>query len=173
MPAIRIYGDPVLRKKARPARAFDKHLKGLVKEMVSTMREKDGVGLAAPQIGESVRLALVDPSGGEKDPYVLVNPEITFSSEEREDYEEGCLSVPDINLKVNRPSRVSVKAFDENGVEYVIENADGLLARALQHEIDHLDGILFVDRVSPVLRQLVAGKLKKLAKSHREAVSVS
>jgi len=173
MAEIRIYGDPVLRKKAKPVTAFDTHLKNLVREMIDTMREKDGVGLAAPQIGESVRIAVVDASGGEGVPSVLINPEITFFSEERGDYEEGCLSVPNINLKVNRPVRISFKALDENGREYSVENADGLLARAVQHEIDHLDGILFVDRASPLLRQLVSGKLKKLAKNRGETISVS
>ncbi|MBD3391525.1 MAG: peptide deformylase [Chitinivibrionales bacterium] len=173
MASIRIYGDPVLRKKAAAVEDFGPAFKKLVRTMSETMRREDGVGLAAPQIGESVRLAVVDASGGENDPYVLVNPEITFSSAEKEDFEEGCLSIPDINLKVNRPVRVSVRAQDENGDEYVIEEADGLLARALQHEIDHLNGILFVDRVSPVVRQLVAGKLKKLARSQRETASVS
>ncbi len=167
---VRIYGDPVLRKKAKETTAFDRDLKELVRDMIETMRQKDGVGLAAPQIGKSIRLAVIDATGGEKDPYVLINPEITYSSEEREDYEEGCLSVPDINIKINRPSRVSVKAFNENGEPYTIENADGLLARALQHEIDHLDGILFVDRASMVARQLISGKLKKLAKSRSEKI---
>jgi peptide deformylase len=173
MADIRIYGDPILRKNAAAVEKFDGKLKGLVKELAATMREKDGIGLAAPQIGHSLRMTVIDDSGGEKDPYILINPEITFFSEEREDFEEGCLSIPDINLKVNRPSRVSVTAFDEEGKQYTIEHAGGLLARALQHEIDHLDGILFVDRVSPVLRQLVAGKLKKLARTHREATSAA
>jgi len=173
MVSVRIYGDPILRKKAARVEHFDGKLKALVKELILTMRKQDGIGLAAPQIGESVRIAVIDDSGGEKEPYVLINPEITHFSEEREDFEEGCLSIPDINLKVNRPSKVSVTAYDEDGKQYSIENADKLLARAFQHEIDHLNGILFVDRASPVLRQLVAGKLKKLAKSHRETTSIT
>jgi peptide deformylase len=172
MEEVRIFGDPVLRKKAVPVAVFDESLKGLAHEMIEVMREKDGVGLAAPQIGKSIRIAVIDASGGEREPYVLVNPEITYMSEKREDYEEGCLSVPDINLNVNRPSIVSVKALDENGTAYAIENADGLLARAIQHEIDHLDGILFVDRASFVLRQMVAGKLKKLVKRSAEIQSL-
>ncbi len=168
MASIRIYGDPVLRKKAAPVTAFDDKLGKFVEQMIDDMYESDGVGLAAPQVGESVRVAIVDPTGGEKAPYVLINPEVIERSEEQVEDEEGCLSIPDIRLKVRRPAIVSVRAWNEHGEEYTIENAAGLFARALQHEIDHLEGILFVDRVSPVSRQLVSGKLKKLAKSSRD-----
>ncbi|MBD3242974.1 MAG: peptide deformylase [Chitinivibrionales bacterium] len=164
---ICIYGNGVLRRKAEPVEQFDENLKRFADEMLDTMVEKDGVGLAAPQVGKSVRVAVIDTSGGEEEPYVLVNPEITWMSEETEDYEEGCLSIPEIRLNVKRPARCSVRALDASGNEYRIEQADGLLARALQHEIDHLDGILFVDRVSPLQRQLVASKLKKMAKNGR------
>jgi len=165
---VTTYGDPILRKKAAAIATFDAALKTFAEEMIVAMKENDGVGLAAPQVSRSVQLAVVDASGGERPAYVLINPQIIWSSEEREDYEEGCLSVPDIRLKVNRPSRVSVKAQDVNGIEYIIDQAQGLLARALQHEIDHLNGILFVDRVSPLQHQLISGKLKKLAKEQRE-----
>jgi peptide deformylase len=161
---VRLYGDPVLRKKAIPVVSFDEKLKSFVKGMIETMIEQDGVGLAAPQVGESIRLAVIDPTGGVSDPYVLINPEITFLSDEKVDADEGCLSLPDITLKINRPARVSVKALDENGKEYIIENAEGLLARALQHEIDHLDGLMIVDHVSALQRKMISGKLKKMAK---------
>ena len=164
---VEIYGSPVLRTKALQVESFDDGLKTFAAQLVETMKAEDGVGLAAPQVARSIRVAVIDATGGEKPPFVLVNPTITFFSDEREDYEEGCLSVPEIRIKINRPSRVSVRAFDVDGKEYVIEDASGLLARALQHEIDHLDGILFVDRASPVQRQLVSGKLKKLARSHK------
>lgn len=164
---ICIYGNAVLRRKAQPVKQFDESLKKFVDDMLETMVEKDGVGLAAPQIGKSVRVAVIDTSGGEEDPCVLINPEITWLSDEIEEYDEGCLSIPDIRLNVKRPARCSVRAFDASGKEYRIEQAEGLLARALQHEIDHLEGILFVDRVSPLQRQLVASKLKKMAKSSR------
>ncbi len=167
---ICIYGHGVLRRKAEPIAQFDEGLKQFADEMLETMVEKDGVGLAAPQVGRSVRLAVIDASGGEEKPYVLINPVITWLSEEIIDYEEGCLSIPGIHLSVKRPARCSVRACDACGKEYRIEEADGLLARALQHEIDHLEGILFVDRVSPLQRQLVASKLKKLAKSARGTV---
>ncbi|KMQ50702.1 Peptide deformylase [Chitinispirillum alkaliphilum] len=163
-----LYGDPVLRKKALPVEHFDDALRSFVEEMVEAMQREDGVGLAAPQVGKSVRVVVIDTSGGEEDPYVLINPEIVYSSEEKQDYDEGCLSIPGITLTVNRPETVSVKAQDENGREYLIENARGLLARALQHEIDHLNGILFIDHVSPLQRSLISGKLKKISRARRE-----
>lgn len=161
---VRLYGDPVLRKKAIPVVSFDEKLKTFVDEMIETMVDQDGVGLAAPQVGESIRLAVIDPTGGVSDPYVLINPEITFFSDDKVDADEGCLSLPDITLKINRSVRVTVKALDENGKEYIIENAEGLLARALQHEIDHLDGLMIVDHVSALQRKMISGKLKKMAK---------
>jgi peptide deformylase len=173
MAEIRIYGDPVLRKKAAAIERFDDALREFVERMIVDMHENDGVGLAAPQIGQPVRIAVVDETGGQREPYVLINPEITSASSEIAEDEEGCLSIPDIRLKVKRPISISVTAYNQNGEKVVIENAEGLLARALQHEIDHLDGILFVDRASPVARQLVSGKLKKLAKERRDKSSVS
>jgi peptide deformylase len=162
---IRIYGDPVLRKTADPVRAFNGELRRFAEEMTATMHAKDGVGLAAPQVGRSLQMAVVDLSRGEDDPVVIINPAITFSSGELVEEEEGCLSIPTIRLPVKRPSVVSVKAQDIDGREYVVEQASGLLARALQHEIDHLNGIFFIDHVSPLKRRLLSGKLKKLAKS--------
>ncbi len=173
MAEIRIYGDPVLRKMAEPVTAFNDELKAFVEQMKIDMYESDGVGLAAPQVGRSVRVALVDTTAGEEEPFILVNPKITFSSDEKSDYDEGCLSVPDITLPITRPSVVTVRAKDASGEEYALEEVDGLLARALQHEIDHLNGILFVDRATLVRRQLISGKLKKLAKSHRNVSKTS
>jgi peptide deformylase len=165
-----IFGNPVLRRKAGAVLAFDEGLRRFAAGLVETMYAKDGVGLAAPQVGQSLRVVAIDATGGEEPALVLVNPEITSFSEEVEDYEEGCLSVPDIRLDVRRPIRVSAKARDLNGKEHRLENVEGLLARVLQHEIDHLDGILFVDRVSSEQRQLVDAKLKKLAKAARESI---
>jgi peptide deformylase len=167
MREIRIYGDPVLRKKAKAIEVFDEELHRFVEDMKETMLARDGVGLAAPQVGESVRLAVVDTTGGEQPPQVLINPEVVESSDESEDYEEGCLSLPDINLKIKRPRRVSVRAQDARGHSFTVENAEGLLSRALQHEIDHLDGIMIVDHVSPLQRQMLSGKLRKLAKTQK------
>jgi peptide deformylase len=162
---IRIYGDPVLRKTAGPVRSFDRELRRFAGEMIATMREKDGVGLAATQVGESIKLAVIDVTRGENDPVVLINPVIFFSSVDLVEEEEGCLSIPTVRLKVKRPSIVSVKAQDFDGKEFVIEQSTGLLARALQHEIDHLNGLFFIDHVSLLQRRLISGKLKKLAKS--------
>jgi peptide deformylase len=161
------YGAPVLRKRALPVETFDDDLRKFAVELAETMYARDGVGLAATQVGRSIRVVVIDVSREGKSPVLLVNPQVTWSSEEVEESEEGCLSVPEIRLPVKRPLRVSVKARNLDGTELVIENADGLMARALQHEIDHLDGILFVDRASPIQRQLVATKLKKLAKESR------
>lgn len=169
MAQIRIYGDPILRKTAKPIDTFDDSLRVFVEQMKEDMYASDGVGLAAPQVGRSIRLVIVDASGGENEPLVLINPEITFQSDETEDVDEGCLSVPDITLPINRPRIISVQAYNEQGIRFHLEEIDGLLARAVQHEIDHLDGILFVDRASPVRRQLISGKLKRLAKSQRNA----
>ncbi|MBD3421283.1 MAG: peptide deformylase [Chitinivibrionales bacterium] len=162
-----VYGHPTLRKKAVPVEAFDAELQAFVEEMSVTMVEKDGVGLAAPQVDRAVRLFVIDATQGERPPLVFINPELTWFSDEKEDYEEGCLSIPEIRLNVNRPVQVTVKALDINGKPFTVEKAQGLLARAIQHEYDHLEGIMFVDRVSPVQRQLVNGKLKRMAKGQK------
>ena len=167
MMRVRIYGDPVLRKTAQPVEQFDEAFGEFVDEMIETMQIEDGVGLAANQIGKAVQVTVIDTTAGEEPAIVLVNPEITARSEEIEEADEGCLSLPGITLPVKRPAMVSVSALDRNGKPFTIENAEGLLARALQHEIDHLNGILFIDHVSALQRTMVSGKLKKLAKSAR------
>ena len=161
---IHYYGDPILRKKAKPVAAFDGKLDELVEAMLETMREADGVGLAAPQVGVSKRVVVIDATRGEQPPVVLVNPEFTYQSEELAEREEGCLSFPDIHLDIKRPAVVSVKAFDRTGKEFAVENAGDLLARALLHEMDHLDGLLIIDHVSLLQRKLMSGKLKKISK---------
>jgi peptide deformylase len=161
---IRIFGDPILRKTAKQVTVFNEELKLFAGEMAETMREKDGVGLAATQVGKPVQLAVIDVTAGEREPICMINPVISFSSEEFVEQEEGCLSIPAIRLKVKRPARVSVKAQDLRGKSFSIEQAEGLLARALQHEIDHLNGIMFIDHVSLLQRKLISSKLKKLAK---------
>lgn len=160
---IVLYGDPVLRKKAKPVAAFDAKLKAFLEEMIQTMMERDGVGLAAPQVDDSRRIVVIDTTKGEAPPLVLINPEFTFKSKELEEREEGCLSFPDIHLDIKRPAVVSVKALDGNGKEFMVEKADGLLSRALQHEIDHCDGLLIIDQVSLLQRKLLSGKLKKIS----------
>lgn len=163
MSHIRHYGDPILRKKADRVLVFDGQLREYVKEMVAVMREHDGVGLAAPQIGRSIQCAVIEPSKETPQTFVLINPEIVFQSKEIVENEEGCLSFPDLHLKFSRPKIVSVKAFDENGREYAIEKAEGLFCRALQHEIDHLNGLFIIDHVSLLQRKLLKGKLKKIS----------
>jgi peptide deformylase len=157
------YGDPILRKKARRVSIFDGKLKALVDEMLETMVAHDGVGLAAPQIGESMRIMVIDATRGEAPPLVLVNPEFTYTSEEVVEREEGCLSFPDIHLDIKRPAVVSVKALDETGREFAIEKATDLFARALLHEMDHLDGLLIIDQVSLLQRKLLSSKLRKIS----------
>jgi peptide deformylase len=169
VPSLRCYGDSVLRKTAAPVEDFGPELAGLVERMVEAMREKDGIGLAAPQVGVSKRLIIVDTGSAEEpDLHVLANPEIISASEEKAEDDEGCLSLPGITIAVNRPARITVKAQNEKGEKYIIEGAEGLFARALQHEVDHLNGILLIDHVSPVKRTLLRGKLKKIAEGQND-----
>ena len=163
MPILKIkkYGDPVLVRKAEEIKKIDDAILELAKSMVQTMHAAPGIGLAAPQVNVSKRLITVDISVGEKseDLIILVNPE--FISQEGEVIlEEGCLSVPDINEKVGRPSRVVVKGLDLDGNEKIIE-AEGTLARVFCHEIDHLNGKLLFENLSPLKRNLIRKKLKK------------
>lgn len=139
-------GHPVLRQKARRVERVDQEIRDLADEMLKTMYEANGVGLAAPQVAVPLRLIVVDAGGG---PLTLVNPEIIKREGESEDV-EGCLSIPGLYGIVNRAAKVVVAALDRNGNPVVVSGED-LLARALQHEIDHLDGILFVDRASQVM----------------------
>lgn len=168
MSVIRYYGDPVLRKKAVPISDFNREFEELCEQLTDWMYEYDGVGLAAPQVGISQRFVVVDVSKEGDKPIVLVNPEITWKSEEKVTDSEGCLSIPNIRGNVERYASISVKAFSPSGEEFQLERIDGLFARAIQHEIDHLDGILFVDKIPPVKKQLIAGKLKKIAKQNRK-----
>lgn len=161
------YGNPVLRKKTVPVTQFDENLKGLVQDMIETMLVSDGVGLAAPQIGESIRLVIVDPSPDEGGitRLVLINPELTPVGEGTEVAEEGCLSVPGIYARVKRFSRIQVKAQDVDGNPLNFE-AEGFTARIIQHETDHINGILFVDKVLVKDRPAVEKALKELMKNH-------
>jgi peptide deformylase len=158
---IHTVGDPVLTKVAEKIQAIDEDILQLANDMVQTMHEAPGVGLSAPQVNISRRLITIDLSLG-KNPeelIILVNPEI-LSQEGSCLSEEGCLSVPGYSEKVDRPARVTVKGLDLSGEEKMYE-AEDLLARAFCHEIDHLDGKLFIDRLSPLKRQLIKRKLRK------------
>lgn len=161
---IVLLGDPVLRTPAAPVEAFDSELRSLVSDMFETMYHAEGVGLAAPQIGLSHRILVID-TRNDDDPdrgrVALINPEIVAVSRETDKASEGCLSIPGLEEFVERPAVVEVRGLDPEGREVSIE-ADDLLSRALQHEIDHLDGVLFIDRVSPLKRRILLKKWRKL-----------
>ena len=139
---IRTFGDPVLKTRAAPVNSFDESLVRLTEDMLATMREKDGVGLAANQVG---RLKRVLVASVEDEDYVIVNPVLSDLSETTERGQEGCLSIPGINVEVDRPTAVTVTGQDASGEPLRIEAQD-MLARVLQHEVDHLDGVLILDR---------------------------
>jgi peptide deformylase len=159
------YGDEVLRDRARPVDVVTSDITRVIEDMVETMYAAPGVGLAAPQIGIPLRIFVVDPSTG-RDPeglIVMLNPQFV----EREGVqleEEGCLSVPGFNATVMRPERAVVRGWDRTGREQVREGT-GLVARAFQHEMDHLDGTLFVDRLRGIKRDLIVSKIRKLARA--------
>ncbi|HEX7052084.1 MAG TPA: peptide deformylase [Longimicrobiales bacterium] len=158
---IRILGDPILRQPAEPVAEVDAEVRTLIDDMFATMYEADGVGLAAPQVGESRRVIVVNVHEPEVEPFALVNPTIVERSEDIERDEEGCLSIPGLKEIVERSAAVVVDGLDRDGNPRRIQ-AKGLLARVLQHEVDHLDGILFLDRVSALKRQMLLKKWKKL-----------
>lgn len=161
---IRIYPDPVLRVRCPEVEAFDSDLAKLAADMVETMHAAPGVGLAAPQVGVELRLAVVDTTVGEEtsELHVLVNPEIVEDAG-REVEEEGCLSIPEITEKVSRPERIRVRARNVEGDALELE-AEGLLARAICHEIDHLNGVLFVDHLTGLRRERVKRQLRRLSR---------
>ncbi len=154
---IKEYGEEVLREKSSSVKEITPEILNLIRDMAETMYNASGLGLAAPQIGVSKRIAIID--GQEEGLIVLINP-IMVESEGEVVEEEGCLSVPEAYSRVKRSSKVTVKALDENG-EPIEITKEGLIARALQHELDHLEGILFIDRIGRTERQLLLNKLKK------------
>jgi peptide deformylase len=169
--AIRIYPDPVLRVKTREVTQFDTRLKKLAADMIETMHAAPGVGLAAPQVGSELRLAVIDTSVGE-DPskiHVIVNPRIVRREGQDADT-EGCLSLPGITDKVDRPTAVTVEAVDLDGKPIRIE-AEDWLARVLCHEIDHLDGVLFTDHLRGLRRERARRQLKRLAADREEVLA--
>lgn len=157
------YGDPILRKVCKPVKDFKK-LSSLIDDMFDTMYEESGVGLAANQIGVDLNLFIIDISGIEEETesvHIFINGEIMESSGESW-FEEGCLSIPNVRLEVKRPEFIQFKYQDENGTEH-IEEMRGLLARAIQHEIDHLKGVFIVDRVTKTVKMTVENDLKMIA----------
>jgi peptide deformylase len=165
---ILVLPDPRLRKPSARVARVDKELRALVEDMFETMYDAPGVGLAAVQIGVPKRVIVADPTRGEeeKQPIAMINPELVWASEERAVVEEGCLSIPEVTEEVERPEQVRVRYLDLEGEAREVE-AGGLFARVLQHEIDHTNGVLFIDHLSRLKRGRIIKKFAKAAK--REA----
>ncbi|WP_176086617.1 peptide deformylase [Martelella sp. HB161492] len=163
-----ILPDPILRKVSAPVERVDDELKKLAGDMLETMYEAPGIGLAAIQVGVPRRMLVLDVSKDEnkKEPMVFINPSILSMSDDRSVYEEGCLSIPDFFAEVERPAMVTVRYTDLDGKEQQVE-ADGLLATCLQHEMDHLDGVLFIDYLSRLKRDRVIRKFTKVARQQK------
>lgn len=159
LPILR-YPDPRLHKVAKPVTVFDARLKKLVEDMAETMYAAPGIGLAATQVDVHERVIVIDASEAQDQLQAYINPEILWASEEKQVYDEGCLSVPGIYDGVERPARVKVRAFDVDGQAFEID-ADGLLAVCIQHEMDHLQGKVFVEYLSPLKRNRIKTKLVK------------
>ena len=154
---IRVLGDPVLRRPTKPVTQVTDELRKLIADMFETMYAAEGIGLAAPQVGRTERLAVVDVEGKK---FALINPEVLATSGPPDKAEEGCLSIPDIYGDVERPAEVTIRATDENGESFEA-TANELLGRCFQHEIDHLDGKLFIDYLSPLKRKAALAKWEK------------
>src|SRR3990170_52092 len=154
--------DPILRKRSLPVERVDDALRRLMQDMLLTMYDAPGIGLAAPQVGISRRLIVMDPSRdeGPKTPLVMINPEILERSEELRLHEEGCLSIPDITAEVERPARAHVAFLDREGKKQEME-LEGIWSTIVQHEIDHLNGVLFIDYLSRLKRDMIVKKLTK------------
>lgn len=167
MPLLKIFTvpDPVLRQMASPVEKIDDDIRKTLQDMAETMYDAPGVGLAAPQVGILRRFIVVDTNWRENDqernPLLLINPQVVWASEERSVWNEGCLSIPQQYAEVERPARVKVQYQDVQGVTQLVEG-EGLLSHCLQHEIDHLDGVLFIDYLSTLKRNIILRKVKKL-----------
>ena len=174
---IRIYDDPLLREKSRPIGKITDWHRQLGQEMAETMYDSRGIGLAANQVGVSERMIVMDTTWSERDgrkaqprnPIVMINPQVLSESGQDEVRSEGCLSLPEIEGNVWRPLRIRYRYQDLEG-KLIEQDAEDLQARCILHEVDHLDGILFIDRMAPPLRQKLAGKLNKLRKSQRKSL---
>jgi peptide deformylase len=176
---IHVYGSESLRQETPPITEDSDELQALIDDMIETMRGADGIGLAAPQVGRSERLFVLDldplredieAAGGTlpEQPMVLINPEIVWESEAVCEIEEGCLSLPEIREPVTRPERVRLSYLDRHFEERELEAGD-MLARAVQHELDHLDGVLFTDHISAFRRRLLKRRLREMAEGEVEA----
>ncbi|MBT8583355.1 peptide deformylase [Polynucleobacter paneuropaeus] len=161
------YPDPRLHKRAKPVVKVDERIKGIVKDMAETMYDAPGVGLAATQVDIHEQIIVIDVSDEQNELMVFINPELVWASEEKKSWREGCLSVPEYYDEVDRPANIRVKAIDLHGKPFEIE-ADGLLAVCLQHEMDHLQGKVFVEYLSLLKRNRISLKMKKRAKELAE-----
>lgn len=182
---IRMYGDPVLREEGRPVACVDEEMRQLARDMIHSMYTAQGIGLAAQQIGETRMICVVDvPPEADLDedgeranpdvpmPMVLINPELTGHSDEQDTAEEGCLSFPEFGIQVTRSSEVDVTYLDAEGREQA-HHLKGLIARAVQHEIDHLHGILFIDHASHVKKIALKGRLKRLRRDTEQRLGLA
>ena len=163
-------GDDVLRKKCRPVEKFDERLESLVEDLLETLYKSGGVGLAAPQVGKNIRLVIVDGSDlADSYPYlkdffkVMINPKVVEESEETSVYNEGCLSIPGINCDVIRPKKIKVVYYDRE-FQLQTEEFDDFACRMVQHELDHLDGVMFVDKAAPIRKKMISSKLFNISK---------
>jgi peptide deformylase len=166
--------DPLLRQVSKPVERIDEALNRFADDMLATMYDAPGIGLAAVQVGEPLRMLVIDIAreDQEKNPMVFINPEIVEASAERSVHEEGCLSIPDYYADVERPASVTVRALDRKG-KPVETRAEGLLATVLQHEIDHLNGVLFIDHISKLKRDMVVRKFRKLSRDREKSRQVA
>lgn len=166
MPIV-LLPDPVLRQRAEPVVSVDAGIRRLMDDMLETMYDAPGIGLAAPQVGVSQRVIVMDCSDddAEPEPLKMANPEITWTSDETASMEEGCLSIPGHRGDVSRPIALELRYLDENGTEQQ-RRAEGLLAVCIQHEIDHLDGVLFIDYLSRLKRDMITRKMAKEARAN-------
>ncbi len=169
---IYVYDHAILKNKAIAVDQMNDEIKTFIEDMKQTMNKAEGIGLAANQVGSPLSITVIDISPVEgyesTKPMILINPKITFYSDEETDYEEGCLSLPNLRELVIRPEAIQVSFMDEKEQMHTMQ-ADGLLARVLQHEIDHLNGIYFTDRLSQLKRTLIQSKLRRISKGESKA----
>ena len=157
------YPDPRLRTIATPVKEVNNTIKTLIADMIETMYAAEGIGLAASQVDHHIQLIVMDLSENKDTPMVYINPKVTPLVDERQPYEEGCLSVPDVYNTVNRPNKVRIEALDEQG-QAIDKEVEGLLAVCIQHEMDHLNGVIFVDYLSKLKQTRARDKVRKLVK---------
>lgn len=157
------YPDPRLRTIAKPVKEVNEEIETLISDMIETMYDADGIGLAASQVDQHIQLIVMDLSENKDTPMVFINPKVTPLVEEKQPYEEGCLSVPDVYDKVERPNKVRIEAIDQDG-QAIDKEVEGLLAVCIQHEMDHLNGVIFVDYLSKLKQTRARDKVRKVLK---------